>query len=414
MIRILVIAVLAAGGLLASNQGEDANVNSRYTVESVEFAGMGSGAPKLSSALRRQIDGIVGQKLDHTTLNRIAASLRDDLHAASVAVHVTRGFEPNHVRVEFVIESGFHREFDVSIPKFVYDSRQGWSGMAEATTALGHNDLVFGVVSDGDALTERYSGVETSVERGGLAGERVSVQFEMDSYHDQWNPATVAAAGGSQDLYRARQNFEPSATIVIAEPVTVTVGMSFERLDNELPGEGTDSANAVVAGVRFHRSWEDAAADRHEVDAIYGLRAATRFLASDFGYVRHMLNARYLFRRDRHAVIVDFTAGNISGNAPLYDRFVAGNASTLRGWNKFDLDPLGADRMVVGSVEYRYRYFQVFYDTGALWDKGDGTGQKQSVGVGVRTDGKEGLQLALAFPIRNGRAEPMFIAGFNF
>ena len=91
-----------------------------------------------------------------------------------------------------------------------------------------------------------------------------------------------------------------------------------------------------------------------------------------------------------------------------------GNASTLRGWNKFELDPLGGDRIVHGSVDYRYRFFTVFYDTGVLWTNNANTGVKQGVGCGFRRGGKDGMLLAVAFPMRMGRVDPVLIAGFNF
>src|SRR5205823_5014213 len=97
--------------------------------------------------------------------------------------------------------------------------------------------------------------------------------------------------------------------------------------------------------------------------------------------------------------------------APLFERFLLGDSSTLRGWNKFDLDPAGGSHVVHGSVDYRYRVFQVFYDTGAVWDRPEDRKQKQSVGAGFK---KEGFQLAVAFPIRSGHMEPVFYAGLNF
>jgi outer membrane protein assembly factor BamA len=114
-------------------------------------------------------------------------------------------------------------------------------------------------------------------------------------------------------------------------------------------------------------------------------------------------------------VDLEFLAGLLNGGkAPLFERFALGNGSTLRGWNKFDLDPLGGERVVHGSVEYRYRIFDVFYDTGALWNRGGDPDQKQSIGGGIRTDGKDGMLIAVALPLRQGRMEPMFIIGFNF
>ena len=54
----------------------------------------------------------------------------------------------------------------------------------------------------------------------------------------------------------------------------------------------------------------------------------------------------------------------------------------------------------------------LFYDTGAAWDRAAEREQKQSLGVGFRTRG--GFQLAVAFPLRDGRADPLFYTGFAF
>jgi outer membrane protein assembly factor BamA len=111
---------------------------------------------------------------------------------------------------------------------------------------------------------------------------------------------------------------------------------------------------------------------------------------------------------------VDFLAGRIAGHAPLYERFVLGNGGTLRGWNKYDLDPTGGDRVVHGSLDYSYRGFLGFYDTGAVWSAETSPDQKQSVGFGFGRAGRDGFLLAVAFPLHSGHIDPLFIAGFNF
>ena len=141
------------------------------------------------------------------------------------------------------------------------------------------------------------------------------------------------------------------------------------------------------------------------------MQAGTHFLESDPVFARHQAEARYLFRRGHQDLLVGFLAGAISGLAPLYERFVLGNAETLRGWNKFDLDPLGASHMAHGSIDYIYRGFLVFYDTGAVWDRPEEREQKQSLGLGCR---KSGFQLAVAFPVKSGTVNPVFYAGMNF
>ena len=84
---------------------------------------------------------------------------------------------------------------------------------------------------------------------------------------------------------------------------------------------------------------------------------------------------------------------------------------SYEGWNKFDVDPLGSNRMAHNSLEYRYRYFEVFYDTGAAWNQGRAATVRHSLGVGLR---KDGFALAVAFPVKEGRVEPMFMVGMNY
>jgi len=107
----------------------------------------------------------------------------------------------------------------------------------------------------------------------------------------------------------------------------------------------------------------------------------------------------------------DGWGGMILGTAPLFERFVLGNSTSLRGWNKFDVDPLGGNRVVHNSVEYHYGVFQVFCDQGAVWDSGQAAVARTSVGAGLR----QGIfSVALAFPLRDGRMDPVFMVGMNY
>jgi outer membrane protein assembly factor BamA len=118
-----------------------------------------------------------------------------------------------------------------------------------------------------------------------------------------------------------------------------------------------------------------------------------------------------MLTRGKSVVIDDLTTGMISGRAPLFERFVLGNSTTLRGWNKYELDPLGGNRMVHNTVEYRYGVFEAFYDSGAIWDRGDTAVLRHSIGVGLR----QGLfSMAVAFPVRDGHIDPIFMVGMNY
>jgi hypothetical protein len=414
MFRAAVLALIAAP-LFAWSEDPDLNVNSRYTVESVRVSG--KWASRLTADLRHDIDSVVGQKLDHEVLNRLADRIRRQLRAARVSVLTTRGDIPEHVKVTFEVEGERLRKFDVDVPKLAYHSRQGWSGEADGTLSIGQTDVAFGVLSDGDELVERYSGIRARAERKAVGVDWVRLGFEFDSFHQQWNPSTLRAAGlfsNSAALYRARNSFKPEATIVLGEGITLSFGAIFNQIDPELAGAASAWSNAAAASLRLRRRWEDAEANQHELDAGYSVRSATALLDSDFAYARHALQVRYALRHDHHYMDVAFFAGRITGTAPLYERFVLGNAETLRGWNKYDLDPLGGDRVIHGSIEYRYRLFDVFYDAGAIWDRSADRSGKHGIGFGLRTDGREGFLIAIAFPVNAGRTDPVFIAGFSF
>ncbi len=408
-----VAALLLSGLCLFGNPQEDVNVNSRYTVESVYLAD--GDYTHLSASLRQDLDAVVGQKLDESHLEHLATRIRRDLRVQNVAFHVRRGEAPDHVRVEFEIQGGRRKAFDVDIPKAAYYSPQGFTGIVDATTNIRDTALSLGLVSDGDELVERFSGIRARVEQHFAGARRVRVAFDVGSYHQQWNGSTLRAVDGSSlGLYRSRQSFRPSATLTLTPQLTWTVAVAVEQLEMQLPAAGTQSANSVENTLRFHQGWEDTGSDGQDLDAAYTLRAATGALGSDFTYVRHAAHVRYELARGNSGVTVEFIAGGLTGRAPMFERFVLGNASTLRGWNKFDLDPAGADRVVHGSVDYRYRYFTVFYDTGVLWTNNESTGPKQAAGCGFRRGGKDGMLLAIAFPLRMGRVDPVLIAGFNF
>lgn len=410
--------LLLLGSLLSAGTTQDSefNVNSRYTVETVVISAEGwrtdlaadrDPEGKLSSALRKDATALIGEKLNPGMLEEVGRRLRKELRARSVEHHVLRGTSSDYVQVIFEVKLRPAR-FDVAVPKFLYSSAETWSGAAEATATIGHNGFTVGGVSDSDELIERYSGLVARYENNRLGSDRVRFRFEFDDYHDQWNAATERA--GFDSLYRSRRNFQPEVTFALAKPLTLSVGASFQQLENEFPAAQTEAANAVTTTLRYHRRLEDAE-NQHDLDAGYSLRAATRVLGSDFAYARHHFQFRYMLTRGRNVLIDDVTAGMIAGQAPLFERFSLGNATTLRGWNKFDLDPLGGDRVVHNSVEYRYGAFQIFYDSGAIWDHNESAIVRHSAGVGLR----QGVfSLAVAFPIREGHIDPIFMVGMNY
>jgi outer membrane protein assembly factor BamA len=106
-------------------------------------------------------------------------------------------------------------------------------------------------------------------------------------------------------------------------------------------------------------------------------------------------------------------AGSTSGHAPLFERFALGDTRTLRGWNKFDVNPLGGARVAHASVQYKYRWAGVFYDTGAAWDRGEDAEVRHAAGVVVAVT-RSGPYLTVGFPLRNANFYPLFMLTMNF
>jgi hypothetical protein len=410
--------LLFSGSLaFAGTQDSEFNVNTRYTVETVvvkaedwstNLAADHDQQGKLSSSLRKDVAALIGEKLNPTMLEEVGRRIRHEFRARTVEHHVLRGKSPDYVQVVFEIRLS-PAKFDVSVPKLLYTSNKTWTGALEATASIGHHGLTGGVISDGDELSERYSGFVARYENNRLGTDRVRFRFGYENYHEQWNPATESAA--TTGLYRSRQNLEPEVTFVLAKPLTLRVGASFQQMESQFAGGvPSESANAVISTLRYHQRLEGSDS-QNDLDGAYSLRVATKVLSSDFSYARHRVQFRYMLTRGKNVVIDELTGGMIAGRAPLFERFTLGNSTTLRGWNKFELDPTGGNRMVHNAVEYRYGAFQAFYDTGAVWDRSEAAVLRHSVGIGLR----QGVfSLAVAFPLREGHIEPIFMMGMNY
>ena len=406
MIALRLLALLALAAILAFGQDLEANVNERYTVENVELSGVDPAG--LSHNLRQQIRALIGQKFSQQRLDEVSRLINKALPGHSVSVRIARGQQPEHIRVVFEIRSHEER-FDLAAPTFLYASKGGWTGEVDATVQSHANYVTLGLVTDGDTLAERATGMRARYENRQIADGRLRLVLGFEDFHEAWNPATTEAAGATE-LYRARRDVEPVATIALARSLKVSFGLSFEQLQPQLSAAHSEASNGVITTLRYDRLLEGTGSSQQRVEAGYSLRAATTSLASDFDYTRHTFDFCYTLWHGAHRISTHLTSGVIRGAAPLYERFVLGTSTTLRGWNKYDLAPLGANRVVHNSVEYRYRFVGAFYDTGSVWNSGAHATIHHSLGGGVRLGD---LALLVAFPMRNGRPEPVFIAGLN-
>ena len=401
---------LCPTGVLAGSIPEETNINSRYTVEAVDLEGAASA--KLSLTVRDELRRRVGEKFSPEAFERLAGLIRKELNARSVIHRLEKGSAPEHVRVTLQVNNRRVRIGAGEPSRLAYQSNQGLSG----DLFLVAGGFRFGVRSNTDELTERFSGIQTGYEHKFL-GDRLGLGFQFDTYHEKWGGATLAAIGSDPDvagIYRNRTRFMPAMTYRPLEGLSLTVGMAVQSFESQLPAAQIGSANALVNTLRYQGDWRDGYSGTHHLKAEYDLRAATRLLSSDLSYSRNFWNARYVYKRNGHQLIASYFGGTLNGRAPLFERFVLGNTMALRGWNKYEIAPLGGSRVEHGSLEFVHRSrAAIFYDTGSIRAslRPGGEEIRHSAGAGFRG---QNFFVYVAFPLREGRPEPVVITGTNF
>ena len=166
----------------------------------------------------------------------MAARLKKELSALEVSHHVLRGDTPDHVRVEFEVKPA-QFGVDATVTKFLYDSKEGWSGAGSVGFTARQNAFAFGLASDGDTLNERFAGISARYENKHVGTDRLGLRFQFESYHEQWNRSALDALAANpnrtSDAYRTRQNFQPTATITLAKPLTLENGVAIQRLGSQ-------------------------------------------------------------------------------------------------------------------------------------------------------------------------------------
>ena len=240
-------------GVLGANHTRWSTSTPAISSPSIEVSGHDEFT--LSTGIHEQIQSLIGENLDQAALDSLTDRIRKELHAKAVTYHIVRGDQPEQVKVSFEITRR-SIALEVNVPKFFYHSTQGFSGVIEGVTGYGTSSVMFRALSDNDELVERNTGILARYEKKKLGNDRVGLAFQFESYHPKWNRVTEAADDPSV-FYRNRQNFEPSVTIVIAKPLTLTAGVSFERFQTQFPAARIESANAMVNTLRYHRLLED-------------------------------------------------------------------------------------------------------------------------------------------------------------
>jgi len=117
---------------------------------------------------------------------------------------------------------------------------------------------------------------------------------------------------------------------------------------------------------------------------------------------------------------------------PIYERFFAGGANTVRGYKERSIgprdantgDPIGGEAMLVGNAELTYPVFKNFkiagfYDIGNVWHSTDkdirAEDFKAGAGVGVRVKTPIGpVKVDLGYPLDKAHPDDKQKMRFHF
>ncbi|MDX2269131.1 MAG: BamA/TamA family outer membrane protein [Bryobacter sp.] len=396
------------------------NVNERYTVEDVSIRNWRG---ILSRGLEREMRRLIGRPLRTRSIEIIQSHIEYEFPGYSVARRLEKGDRPDFVRVYFDLERK-RRRIDFRSPRVLYSSAQQFSFGVDTNLNLPRFQASAGYLTDNDERVERFEGFRGHLHYDLPTERRLRIGVRGSTYAVRWNPVLAA----EDQRYQSHNTVEPFVEVQVRPGLDLQTGFRFHQLEMLSPaflgnpaaggnvGSRNLSANSFFTTLRYTKRWLSDSPGATTLDAGYDLRAASSSFGSDFGYQRHSGSATLTWRnadlpQNGLMLASSLQYGYIQGQAPLFDRFVAGNSRFLRGWNRFDFAPTGGSRFAHLSLDGRYRYLRLSYDTGTLWDPARPKVLRHSAGIGLTLYGWTAM---LAFPLRSGPIEPVLLVGMNF
>ena len=409
--------VVFVAARMRDQEQQAADINAKYVVEWVVIEGVRASA--ITQEMRDDQEALKGKPLDEEIADRLETRLKAAFPNHTISRRTSRGSQRGQIKVVFHLERSEQSRwlrFEPMEANAIFHSDQGWGSKLPLTISGGDFRVVPHFAFDvGDDLIEEYSGLGLQFESRKLGTERLGVFFDWSAYDSEWRDQTLFAIGANPAipaLYRNRMTVSPLVKFAITPRLTVAGGVSITELDSLNEALSTsEMANAAVGSLRFNQHWKRSSGIQHDLEAAFTVRSGLDALESDLVYDRYLTQADYLLRMSHHRVFVSGMFGSLTGFAPMFERFSLGDSRTLRGWDKWDISPVGGDRMFHASVEYRYRVLALFLDSGAVWDKGNGHKIRFSTGFGF-TPGP--VFFMVGFPLNTDDFRAVFTMGLRF
>jgi hypothetical protein len=397
------------------DSNRDDNVNGRYIVEQADITGVPDA--ELTQAIRDDLKGLVGKRLDSGEADQFRERLERELPRYEISRRIQRGTEVGRIKLLY---EGRKKEpppwlrFEPLHSNTVYHSDQGWGNYWDL--AIGDRTIrftpIFAIANAEDSV-EEYSGVGLRFETRKLGTRRLGASLEWSWFDQDWRSPTLAALPLNPEVplpYDTRTTITPLLKFAFTPDLSIGAGVSISELEALAPATESQMANAAVASIDFDHQWRAKSDAAHRAVASFGVRAGSRSLESDLAYTRYLGQGSYRFDFGRHHVQAMGMAGGITGHAPLFERFALGDSTTLRGWDKYDISPTGGDRMAYSSVEYRYTGLSLFLDIGSVWDAN--TERKVRVSTGFGFHGGPAF-LVVGFPLNTDNLTAVVALGLR-
>ena len=370
------------------DRDDNININARYTVEDAQITGLAE--DELTPALRDDLRALIDKRLDSGEAEKLQGRLERELPRYEFSRRIQRGSQPGRIRIVYEArrkEMPHWLRFQPLRSNVTYHSDQGWGSYIDLAIGTGVLRVtpIF-AIGNTDDLVEEYSGVGLRVEARKLGTRRLGASFEWSRFEQDWRAATLddlVLKPNVPAAYDERSTITPLLRFALTREIGIAAGVSISEMEPLSPATDSRMANAAVASIDFDQGWDDGSGRTHTVDGRFSVRAGSRDLDSDLSYRRYLGQASYRYQFGRHRVQATGMAGGITGSAPLFERFTLGDATTLRGWDKYDIAPAGGDRVAYSSIEYRFSGLALFLDVGSVWDANTQRHVRVSSGFGL-------------------------------
>jgi len=366
------------------------NVNAKYIVEAVEVKNIDR--TKISDALWADMQKMVGHPVDDAEADRLRERLAAEFkkNGPHVGRSVIKGDQPQHVKI--IYEGHSENSFGFGFSNPGYHSKQKFSGLMNANyNRLDITGVNLEVMNKAEPLLERFAGFKASYWVG---NKRIRAQAEYSSLRTQWSAGTLLAAAANPagfDLYRHRNTIAPSVKVTVTDNIHITLGVDWAQLQMQSPALHFESVRTAKGSVDY--SFNPGSSGNYGISGGYDLHTAGNTSGSNAAYTRHVWSQSFAFWKQNnpepnsftgpHRISVDFKLGKSTGSPPMFERFALGSIDTLRGWNKYEISPLGGNRMAYLGVTYMHKYGRVFYENGSVWNGGQPKVLRKSIGANV-------------------------------